>query len=134
MKFSSGHSGFSYSTSAARWDHDAGEFLGVLRVELWIAPKKGQSAFDALFSQKEQIESEFGESLRWDRKERTSRYRVYVSRKADVEDQQEWPQHHKWLTEKLDALHAALAPRFKTLPYDIPGSCLNGKHETPEEG
>jgi hypothetical protein len=79
--FASGVGGFTYGTSFT-WN-------GRVRAELYIElgeDDQNKASFDALLSQKDQIEREFGEPLVWERQDDRRASRVAIYRAGRIED------------------------------------------------
>jgi len=72
--------------------------------------------FDALERDRESIERELEFSLVWEDLSTKGACRVAVyKRGCDPTDESDWPAQHKWLADRLNRLHAVLAPRIKVL-------------------
>ena len=109
--FSSGTGGFLYGMSFAQG--------GELRAEIYIDHgdrEKNEVAFDSLVADKDAIEAEFGEALRWERLDARRACRVACYATGSIEDpaeQQE--QHRKWAVERLLRLKKVFGPRLPAL-------------------
>ncbi len=68
--------------------------------ELYIHDDK--EWYDQLAEQKGDIENDIGESLSWQRLDNKKASRIKLAKKADLEDQQNWPEYIQWLKEKAE--------------------------------
>lgn len=109
--FASGTKGFTYGMSFAQG--------GELRAEVYIDVGdvgKNETAFDALLAAKNEIETQFGEGLRWERLEgrRACRIARYVP--GAIEDPAELQeQHRRWAVESLLRFKKVFGPRLSLL-------------------
>lgn len=77
-------------------------------------PAKGY--FPSLAERKTEIESEFGESLRWWHSEKRTESHIYLRREyLDPLGEADWHQEHEWLATKLEKLDEVFRPRIKKL-------------------
>lgn len=81
-------------------------------VELILRRPEADPHFTSLCDEKEQIETDMGETLEW--KELGSSFRI-VLQKDDVQvsDTTDWPRQHAWFTETLERFHRTFSPRLK---------------------
>lgn len=95
--FSAGTRGFNYSMSFAQ--------TGELRAEIYIDlgdRTTNEAVFDKLLGEKDAIEREFGESLRWERLDGRRACRIAAYATGSIEDPAEqWEQHRKWSIDRL---------------------------------
>ncbi len=123
---SAGRSGFSFAVAFGK---DA-----LLRVELYIDVGDGVSnkeAFDALFAQRDAIESEIGESLTWQRLDSARASRIAVQRKAQVSDGEPVrTQHLNWCAEMINKFRHTFGGRIKELQFTQVVTALQAPTET----
>ncbi|WP_239015541.1 DUF4268 domain-containing protein [Archangium violaceum] len=109
--FSSGTRGFTYGMSFAQ--------SGELRAEVYIDlgdRATNEHVFDKLESQKEALEKEFGEPLRWERLDTRRACRVACYTTGSIEDPAEMQeQHRKWAVERLLRFKKVFGPRLPEL-------------------
>ena len=82
-----------------------------LRVELWIsrsATEENKFLFDFLLGLKDDIETNFGDSLEWMRLDEKKSCRIQFSTKADGFNKDTWPQAVAWHLEQMTKLEKAL--------------------------
>ena len=86
--------------------------IGV-RLRTWYENK--EPFFDALYQQKQEIDSELGFNPVWDR--RDGKIDAYVSylRDADLNDRAQWENYFEWLWEHLEKLDRVFRPRLQNL-------------------
>lgn len=80
------------------------------RVELVIGRRdavENQKIFDALRSERQNIEPVFGHELVWHEREGTKKRRIVFSQPFEGFDQSNWPQMIAWLSEHIRKLEAA---------------------------
>ena len=85
---------------------------------LLIEGKNPETFFDLLEKEKGTIESgsELGESLNWQKLPEKGRCRIDLPfTNSDPTNEADWPRQHRWLAEKLNALHGVFSPRIAKL-------------------
>ncbi len=107
--FASGTSGVTYGVNFAMGDR--------LRAEVYIDSGDivvNKNAFDHLFSEKEAIESEFGESLNWERLDNRRACRVAAYRPGSIDaDSAQLEELRGWSIDHLLRLKRVFGPRLK---------------------
>lgn len=100
----------SFAMSAWRNQRD-----GLCCIELYMTGKNAPAHFYLLKEEREEIESEFGESLVWQEKNPN----VVVSQSFEnLTDESDWPNQHKWLADNLEKLDKVFRPHVKALNAD----------------
>jgi hypothetical protein len=85
-------------------------------VELYAPHDVEKAAFHALYAEKDAIEKEFGEPLEWQELLGKKAIRIAVYKHdVDPSDEQQYPELHKWMLEKMDRFRSAFAKRVKEL-------------------
>lgn len=110
-----GRSGCHFSSVASTWDSEANRYGGELRVELVLTDENSKSYFSQLEVQRNEIEKELGEPLRWHNPADRRMCRMYVRRSAEITDRTKWPEYQAWLRSKLEVFQRVLGPRVKVL-------------------
>ena len=83
---------------------------------LIIEYEDAEAFFGLLQQKKDDIESEICASLDWQKNTGRKRCRIDLPPyDADPMDEADWPQQHRWLAEKLKALHRVFSPRIVKL-------------------
>jgi hypothetical protein len=119
MNISIGRSGFKLNAIASLFDSESESYdQHELRAELELTDDNAKAYYALLLPMKAQIEQELGESLTWYNPENKRLCRMYLRTTADLEDREQWPKYHEWLTSKLTALRKAFAHRVKALSVD----------------
>lgn len=107
--FPTGVSGISYGTSFAQG--------GRVRVELYIdvgESDKNKRLFDWLFEQKEIIETEFEESLDWERLDSRRASRIAIYREGSIDDVETLQEIHSWAVQELLKFRKVFSSRLKS--------------------
>ena len=121
--FSSGTRGFQYSMGFAA--------KGELRSELYIDSGEqpvNEAAFDKLFAQKDAIEAEFGEPLRWERLEGRQACRIGCYTTGSIEDSAELQEkYRKWAIDRLLRFKKVFGPRLPSLAGDRISESVHGQ-------
>ncbi len=107
--FPSGISGISYGTSLAQG--------GRVRAELYIDlgdSDKNKKLFDWLFEQKQTIESEFGETLNWERLEDRRASRIAIYREGSIDEIEKLKEIQAWAIQELLKFRKTFSSRLKT--------------------
>lgn len=116
MTMAIGRTDFALSAVASMWNSAAKNYeVQELRAEFWTAGKAAKYAYESLLNRRDEIEHAFGEKLEWYSEKGVNTCRLYLMREADLYDRDQWPEYHRWLTERLDRLHRALQPIVKSL-------------------
>lgn len=116
MALALGRPGFTLNGVVSSWDVEAEAYgAGELRAEVVISHERAKAFYEALFAQKQQIESAFGEPLTWHNPPNARRCHTYARRAADIRDRAQWPEQHAWLKSKLEALDRVFRPIIRTL-------------------
>ena len=75
---------------------------------------RARTYFHSLEEQREEIESQFGESLEWFAEWETEKH-VALRKEADPKDENDWPRQHEWMATKLEKLNEVFRPRLERL-------------------
>jgi hypothetical protein len=108
--FASGVSSVTYGVSFAQG--------GEVRAEVYIDTEDGEenkAMFDALAKDKEAIESQFGEPLRWERLDHRRASRIAVYRPGTIEEVEKHGEIRRWVVERLLKLKKVFGPRIAEL-------------------
>jgi hypothetical protein len=88
---------------------------GIVGLSKPRSPEK--SIFHLLVSQKDTIETEFGEPLEWEEKRGRKRSFIFVSRKeVNPADQTQYQELHAWMPDRMNRFQAVFTPRIQALP------------------
>jgi hypothetical protein len=71
--------------------------------------------FEELMQQKESIDGEFGETIRWDGRESLRHKRAIVSRPVDMTDEQNWDSAIEWMLDRMKRMKDVFKPRVMSL-------------------
>ena len=107
--FPTGISGITYTASFAQ--------RGRVRAELYIDmgdTVKNKNLFDWLVSQKDEIASEFGESLEWERLDERRASRIAVYREGSIDEVEFHSEIQAWLVQHLLKIREVFSYRLKT--------------------
>lgn len=107
--FPTGISGILYGTSFAQG--------GRVRAELYIdvgESDKNKSLFDWLFEHKQTIESEFGESLDWERLDDRRASRIAIYREGTIDDGEMLKEIQEWAIQELLKFRKIFSPLLKS--------------------
>jgi hypothetical protein len=112
--FSAGRQGFQDNLSFGWVDGQS-----VVRAELYIDTgdkEQTKAAFDALSQDRDAIDAEFQEPLRWDRRDDIRACRIYTTRPGNIaDDLQALAEYQDWLVERAFRIRAVFGHRVKTL-------------------
>jgi hypothetical protein len=93
---------------------------GFIRAELYIdhpTPGVAKRWFERLREAREEAEAAFGEPLDWQRLPDSRACRICVDRPdTDISQEQDWPEQHRWLIERVLKLDHVFRKRVKALP------------------
>ena len=87
-----------------------------IRVVIYMGGSDAEAHFYLLKEKQQEIENEFGESLKWE--ERPTNKEKYISFSksgTDPTDKTDWPNQHKWLATKIEKFNEVFRPRIKAL-------------------
>lgn len=82
-----------------------------IRIETWISDNK--DLYDYLESQKEVIEKELGYSLNWERLDDKKASRISISKKIDINKEENWDEAIDWHLEKAVEFYKVFSMRIK---------------------
>lgn len=72
--------------------------------------------FNLLEKQRQEIEKEFGEPLKWEKRPDYKESQILLEKKGtDPTDETDWPNQHEWLASKLELFDKVFRPRIKAL-------------------
>lgn len=119
MNIAIGRSGFQLSAIASTWNSEASSFdTNEIRAEFVITDANAKDYFTLLEAARGEIETELGFPLTWHSTEDVKMCRAFARKTVDLSDESDWPNHHEWLLERLDALHAAFQTRVRNLQLE----------------
>lgn len=123
MEYSVGRSEFSLRATVKQQDAQ-------IQAGLYIETDDAKAFFGLLEQDKEVIESDFGEPLDWQALPQHQASRIALTHN-DVHpmDGKDWDRQHRWLADKLNALHRVFAPRIENLD----AADWRGDDRTPED-
>jgi uncharacterized protein involved in outer membrane biogenesis len=114
MIFRLGRSGILLSAVASTYNAERRSYeIGEIRAQVVIQSRDAQAVFRRLIKQRDEIDAEFGEALKWTESADVKRRTISISMAADIEDQQAWPRQHEWLLERLERLQQVFGPKIK---------------------
>jgi Domain of unknown function (DUF4268) len=120
MTIAVGRSAFSLSAVASFWNSEEETWdSNELRAELVITGEHSKAYFAELEKDKDMITAEIGYPLIWYNPEGARVCRIFARQSANLRDQSEWEEQHRWLLNRLEDLHRVFAPRVRTLPIPI---------------
>jgi len=123
MNIALGRNGFTLAAIASMYDSEAESYdSNEIRAEMVITTPNAKQCFAALEAQKAALEAKVGEALSWHNPPEIKSAKVYLRRRAQLEDRDTWPEQHAWLRQKLEALHRTFGPVVKRLDVSSPSS------------
>ncbi len=126
-----GHSGCKLRAVASTYNSDTQNYeVGELRAEVYLKDKNAKSYFQLLMMDRSDIEELLGEPLIWENNPNNISCRIYLRRSADIQDNQDWLEQHKWLCSKLQKLYTIFSQKMKQLDLSdlvpFPGDKISG--------
>ena len=92
---------------------------GGIGVQLVIREGDAEVSYNTLYQQRGEIGSEIGDALEWRELPEHKQGQVMLRRyNADATNRSQWPEHHAWFKEKLEAFDRAFRPRITTFSAD----------------
>jgi hypothetical protein len=89
-----------------------------LSVEIYMGASWSDQAFASLVSERDQIESEMGETLTWINNGKTCKV-TFIRNDLDPADKTSWPQQFDWLRDQMNRFSGTFSPRIsKFSPTD----------------
>jgi hypothetical protein len=121
MNLQLGRSGTKLTAIASFYNNELQTYeVGEIRAEVELFHKDAKSFFALLLPQKAAIEQEVGEPLTWYNPDSANACRIYLSRQANLNEQEKWPEYFEWLQQKLQKLRSAFRERIRQLdPADL---------------
>jgi hypothetical protein len=116
MNMALGRSGTKLNAIASFKDTDSESFDShEIRAEVILFDGNSKQFFHQLYSQKDEIEKLLGEPLRWHNPDDARMCRIILRKPTNLEERTNWSEQHRWLLQKLEALHRVFNPRIKAL-------------------
>ena len=76
-----------------------------------VSKARNKKAFDLLYSEREIIESQLGESLEWDRPDHRKASRIHAVRSGSIDDDDEVLEEvRQWIVDRLLAFKSVFGP------------------------
>ena len=88
---------------------------GRIRAEMYIEIADSIRYFEALRKDRGDIESDLGFPLDWQPLHGKKACRIAITEDLDPTDKSTWLEQHRWLADRLNRMHAVLAPRVSKL-------------------
>lgn len=96
-------------------------------VELYNHNDPTKIGFEALLTDKEAIEKEFGEPLEWQELSGKKATRIAIFKyNVDPSDVRQYPELHAWMLAKMECFRRVFAARVKALPLGTMASAEQG--------
>ena len=86
-----------------------------IRVSIICTGATAGAYFNLLKEDREAIEKEIGSELQWDELPEKKESRIRLAKNADPTNEQDWPNQHKWLAEKLEIFYKTFSTRVKKI-------------------
>jgi hypothetical protein len=90
-----------------------------VRAMVSLTGPSADALYLALQEQRQQLEADMGEPLRWYRPPDYHVRRIFLVRRANLDDAAEWPAQHAWFREKLERMHRVFASRIPALRESV---------------
>lgn len=71
--------------------------------------------FEELMRQRDKIDAEFGEEIRWDDRETLRNQRAIVTKSTDMTDEATWPSAIQWMLDRMRRMKDVFKPRIMAL-------------------
>ncbi|MET0065905.1 MAG: DUF4268 domain-containing protein [Candidatus Thiodiazotropha sp.] len=114
MSMPLGRSGARLAAITSFWNNEQNTYeINEIRVQIRLTSKDAKSLFAFLIEQKEDIEKEMGNSLRWLNNDDTNACRIYLARSAYLKRQDEWVECFQWLHHWLDIFLKVFRDRIR---------------------
>jgi hypothetical protein len=110
-----GKSGVFLSNIANTWDKRIG-------LRIYMRGYIADQALGQLLKEKDAIEKEIGEQLKWNPHPEKSDKTILLDRPADLSIKEKWPEYLDWLVEKTIQFRNAFGPRLKKMDLSRVGT------------
>jgi hypothetical protein len=110
MNHSIGRSGFHLASITSSWNSETSKRDPEIRVELILNNSHAKRYFEVLSKQRAEIDRAVGGPLVWHNPEGKTMCRLYQRTCADISNEADWPNQHKWLREKLELFAKVFGP------------------------
>ena len=89
-------------------------------VRLYMRHKYGgNAALTQLEEQKEEIEAEIGQPLKWNANPSALDRTILLQRDVDLTDRERWPEHVAWMVEMTEKFRISFGPRVNRLNLEV---------------
>ncbi|MCG8004250.1 MAG: DUF4268 domain-containing protein [Candidatus Thiodiazotropha lotti] len=131
MNLQLGRSGTKLTAVASFYNNQLQTYdIGEIRAQVDLFDKDAKSFYALLLAQKDEIEQEIHENLTWHNPESANACRIYLSRQANLNEQNNWTDYYNWLNEKLKLLRNTFRERVRQID---PSDTDNGPQAKPAD-
>ncbi|MCG7971862.1 MAG: DUF4268 domain-containing protein [Candidatus Thiodiazotropha taylori] len=114
MSIPLGRSGAKLGAIASFWNNEQQSYdTNEIRAQVRLVGKNAKSLYAYLLEQKAEIENEYGEQLEWHNPDDATVCRIYLSKSAELNQQELWSEYYQWLDEKLEQLYKVFRDRIR---------------------
>lgn len=114
MSIPLGRSGAKLGAIASFWNNEQQSYdTNEIRAQIRLVGKNAKSLYAYLLEQKAEIENEYGEQLEWHNPDDAIVCRIYLSKSAELNQQELWSEYYQWLGEKLEQLYKVFRDRIR---------------------
>lgn len=114
MSIPLGRSGAKLGAIASFWNNEQQSYdTNEIRAQVRLVGKNAKSLYAYLLEQKAEIEIEYGEQLEWHNPDDATVCRIYLSKSAELNQQELWSEYYQWLGEKLEQFYKVFRDRIR---------------------
>lgn len=114
MSIPLGRSGAKLGAIASFWNNEQQSYdTNEIRAQVRLVGKNAKSLYAYLLEQKAEIEIEYGEQLEWYSPDDATVCRIYLSKSAELNQQELWSEYYQWLGEKLEQFYKVFRDRIR---------------------
>ncbi|MCM8857391.1 MAG: DUF4268 domain-containing protein [Candidatus Thiodiazotropha sp.] len=114
MSIPLGRSGARLGVIASFWNNEQQTYdTNEIRVQVRLMGEHAKGLYAFLLEQKDEIETELGVHLEWYNPDDATVCRIYLSRPALLNNQEQWPEYHQWLKDKIESFYRVFRDRIR---------------------
>jgi len=115
MNHSIGKPGIHLCSIISTYDSEKGTYDPEIRVELYLESSDAKNNYAALYANRTSIDAELGNQATWYNPENKKSCKIYVKKKIDFQEEENWETCFLWLKENLERFSSVFTPRVRDL-------------------
>lgn len=115
MNHSIGKTGMNLASIISTYDSEKGSYDPEIRVELYLNSVDAKGYYSILQNDRNNIDAEIGNQVTWYNPENKKSCKIYVKKKIDFQEKENWETCFLWLKENLEKFTTVFSQRIRAL-------------------